>query len=262
MVDNSLLLIAVKRCMSNSYGNTGNTFQSLMGESSLDISDVEVGDMKEYINYMIEEISPKNLPAELHDYRRNLVNALNAVSLFETYEYRDESQLLCNTYYANNVGKISMYANLFTEAKNNIVRVETLYVSANFRLADIAVTITKSKRSWFGSSTWTETRYIKPAVKFGDYVTALGILISPILQSSIEVPAGLPNLLKKSANSVPDTMPSDDARRTVYDPMNKMNVVVTDEEVLKLIPGRWEYVTSEMVHAEQANSGKYWEFDE
>ena len=118
------------------------------------------------------------------------------------------------------------------------------------------------KKSWFGSKRWTETRYIKPAVKFGDFVSALAIVISPIIQSTIRTPKGLQAILKEQANSIPDTMPSDDARRTIYDPMNKMNVVVTDEEVLKLIPGRWEYVTSEMVHAEHENSGMYWEFDE
>ena len=264
MGDNSLLLLAVKRSMNLGKGalQGGNNFQSLYGISSLEEAEVECQYMNDYIDILVDECMAK-IPASLGHFRTNILNALTEAKEFESYNWGDDSNLFCDTFYENNVGKLSLFVYLFAPNDQDVVKCETMSVDLQFRLADIAVTITKMKKRLFGrTKKWTEIRYIKPAVKFVDYINALAIVIAPLLQTNVKTPTGLQAELTSQANQIPNTIPSDDARRTVYDPMNKMNVVVTDEAVLKLIPGRWEYVSSDMVQAQQENSQKYWEFDE
>jgi len=264
MVDNSLLLLAVKRSIALGRGalKGGNSFQTLYGISSLEQAEVENTFMKDYIDVMVSECVEK-IPARLASYKDEIVSSLREAAEFESYEWGEDSNLFCNSFYENNIGKLSLFVYMFMPQNNAMTKCESMNVDLTFRLADIAVTLTFCKKRLFGrKKRWTEIRYVKPAVSFNDFINALAIIIAPLLDSStgVATPNGLQEELKSQAAGVPDQTPSDDARRTVYDPMRKMNVVVTSEEVLKLIPGRWETVTSEMVQAQVAQNT--WEFDE
>ena len=269
MVDNSLLLLAVKRSMSLGRGalQGGNSFKSFYGISDLEVDHVHINLMNNYLNYLVEECM-QNLPSSLQQYKSSIIESLRDSQLFESYAWGEDSNLVCNTFYDNNVGKLALYVYDFMPLNENEIDSETLSIDLSFRLADIAVTITKTKKRLFGKKrTWHETRYVKPAVNFVDFINALSIVVAPLLDTSLPVstPQGLADELKAQANAIPNTIPSDAARRTVYNPMTKMNVVVTDESVLKLLPGKWETITSEQVLGQtpEANSGNSgWEFDQ
>jgi hypothetical protein len=266
MSDNSLLLLAVKRSMA--YGKEalkgGNAFSSFYGISSLEQATVPMSSMNDYIDVLVDECVEK-LPSSLQGFRQQVVDTLREAQDFETYLYGDDSNTFCNTFYNDRTGKISVFVYLFVpNDAANTVKSEYMSIDLSFRLADIAVTLTRMKKRFLRrKKVWTEIRYIKPAVKFTDFIVALSMCISPLIDTSLGVstPDGLVTELKNHANSVPDTIPSDTPRRTVYNPLTKMNVVVESEEVLKLIPGRWEVVTSEIFENAQ-NSNTYWEFDE
>ena len=269
MADNSLLLLAVKRSLNMGRGalKGGNSFASLYGISELEVAHVDINFMNDYIDVLVDECMD-NLPATLQAYKSTVVENLRDSQMFESYAWGEESNLVCNTFYDNNQGKFALYVYDFIPLNANEIDTETLSVDLSFRLADIAVVITKAKKKLFGGTRkWQEIRYIKPAVKFVDFVNALAIVLAPLLDASLGVntPQGLTDELKAQAALVPDTIPSDAARRTVFNPMTQTSVVVTDEEVLKLLPGKWEYVTSDMVAQQVAESNGIntkWEFDQ
>ena len=185
-----------------------------------------------------------------------LLHSLDVAKIFSTYEFDDEQSMFFNTAYNNNNGKMSFYCYSFQpQTSGDTILAESLSLSIAFRLADIAVMVTKSKGGLFGSSTWTEVRYVKPALKLVDFVNALSITIAPLLDTNlgIQAPNGIQTQLITMSKNVPDTIPSDDKRRTIYDPIKKASVVITDEEVLKRMPGRWEYVTSKQVEAQMTS---------
>ena len=269
MTDNSLLLLAVKRSLNMGRGalQGGNSFASLYGISELEVAHVNINYMNDYIDVLVDECMEK-LPTTLQQFKSTIVENLRDSQTFESYAFGEESTLVTNTFYDNNVGKFALFVYDFIPLNQDEIDTETLSVDLSFRLADIAVLITKSKKKLFGGSrTWQEVRYIKPAVTYVDFVNALAIVLAPLLDSSlgINTPDGLTTELKAQAALVPDTMPSDTKRRTVFNPMTQMSVVVTDEAVLKLLPGKWEYVSSEQVLGQAAatNSGiSKWEFDQ
>lgn len=265
MSDNSLLLLAVKRSTMLGFSSLkgGNNFQNFYGISAVEVAEVENNNMGDYIDILIDECMAK-IPKRMNTFRKDVVEELQTSKEFESYKEDDDYNLFCDTFYEDNIGKLYLFMYLFRPINNDDTRCETMTIDLKFRLADIAVTITCMKKRFLGrTKRWTELRYIKAGVKFADYVTALSLVMAPLFQTSIKTPNGIQAELKAQAASVPDTMPSDDARRTVYNPMQKMNVVVTDPDVLKLIPGKWERVTSEMVQQQvEENLLNYWKFDE
>ena len=265
MVDNSLLLLAVKRSIALGKGalKGGNQFSSLYGISSLEVDRVDINSMNGYIDFLVADCVQK-LPASLKGYKSTIIENLRDSQYFESYAWGEESNMVCNTFYDNSIGKIAFYVYQFMPLNKNEIDAETMSIDLSFRLADVAVTVTKAKKRLFGGTrTWKEIRYIKPAVKFVDFVNALAIVIAPLLDTSLQVsaPQGLAQELKAQASAVPNTMPSDAPRRTVYNPITQTNVVVTDESVLKLLPGKWEVVTSEQVLEEANLERTNWDFD-
>ncbi|EAY21607.1 hypothetical protein TVAG_013720 [Trichomonas vaginalis G3] len=259
---NSLLLLAVKRSMAvGAYKlATSNTFSSFNAESALSVGEVAANEMSMFIDVLIDEIN-EALPVS--SYRKEIAESLAIDRDFETYQWGEASQLVCDSFYANNKGTFNTFVYSFNPLGNgNTIQTEYMRIDLKFTLADICICLTKCKKNWFSSRTFIERRYIKPSVNFADFVCCLSIAISPILAVGLPVqtPANAADELKAQAAQVPNTMPSDAPRRTIYNPMKKMNVVVTDPRVLKLLPGFWETVTTKDVVA-ATNSAK-WEFDQ
>ena len=267
MTQNSLLLLAVKNCMkpNNQYLKGGNNFSSYYSISSLAIAEVYSNKMHNYINSMISDFSEDFDPS----IRYQAVDSLKTADIFESYKYDDESALFCSTAYNSNIGKFSLYAYTFHPNDDDTVHAESMHLSIDFKLADIIVLVTCAKGGFGSIKIWSEVRYVKAALQFIDVVNVLSIALAPIFSSGIQAPKGLTTQLKEMAESVPDTIPSDAPRRTVFNPITKTYNVVTDPQILKLIPGKWEYITSTQVEEQmRANSmlhntlSSKWEFDQ
>ena len=259
MVHNSLFLLAVKRAMRSPSSN-GNTFASTSFKDTFEEVSIYNTQMGEFIDDMIQEcmssISPK-----LKKYKNEIRDSLLEAKEFETYIEDVDTGTFCNTMYDNNVGDLRVFVYAFIPETSEMTKCETFDLRANFRLQDTIITFTQTKKKLFGGTkTWKEQQRIPAGVTAQDFVACLSILLGPFMYSNDKDTSGIRKTLAEHASTIPNTMPSDDARRTVYNPMTKMNVVVTDPEVLKLIPTKWVYVTSQQVEA--ATNDLFWEFDE
>lgn len=265
MVDNSLLLLAVKRSMAIGAGNVvkGNGFNTYHSYSECSVDQIADDMMTDYLNYLIEECTNK-LSGNALAYKSQIVESLEIDRDFKTYQWGEATETVCNSFYCDNNGLMSFFVYSLNPLGNgDTIQCENMDIQVKFRLADVAVTLTHTKKRRFGGSrTWREIRYIKPSVSFNDFVNALVIAVSPLLTNflPVQTPTSIKDELVAQAKQIPDTLPSDAPRRTIYNPMSKQYVVVTAPEVLKLLPARWEYVSSEDVVPSSTNSHQ-WEFD-
>ena len=250
MTDNSLLLLAVRRALN--LGTTsvqGTKFAQFYGLSSLESANLSPEDIPPYLEILKEDF----IQDITESIKQQALSSIETSNIFSSTEILEDETMFINTLYDLVHGKMLLHCYNFQPCPfDGTILAETLTISFKFRLADNAILITKSKGS-ASRAKWSEVRYIKPAVTFNDFVNALAFTIAPILQFDklgIQTPAGLQNKLITMAKGIPSSLPSDDKRRTVYNPMTKTSSVVMDEALLKRMPGRWEYVTSKQVEAQ------------
>jgi len=255
----SYLLLAVKSAMGKGMSAVqgGNKFSSFYGISSLNVAVVPMYNMGGYIGVMIDEIT-SSVSNKFGQFANDFRDNLEMVRDLEAYHYPAE-KINCNSVYDNGHGTMNVWVYRFCPInREQDCQCEEMSVSLNFRLADDIVILYHKKKSWFGSKSWTEKKRIPAAVRAIDFINALCICIAPLLQTNlgVQTPTGLATELKESAALHPNVIPSDDIRRTIYDPIKKMNVVVNDPAILALIPPKWE-----ICHSEQVIPTANWEID-
>ena len=259
MGDNSLFLLAVKRAMRTPSTN-GISFMASSFRDTLEVVSVYNSQMGDFIDDTIKHCID-SIGSNLKKYRNEITDSLHEIKECKTYLKGVDKAMFCNTMYDNKVGEIRIFVYAFIPETSEMTKCETFDLRANFRLQETCLTFTQMKKKLSGGKkTWAETQHIPAGVSTADFVKYLSILLAPLMYSKDNDTSVIRKILAEHALTVPDTMPSDDARRTVYNPMTKMSIVATDPEVLKLIPTKWVYVTSQQVEA--ATNDLFWEFDE
>lgn len=263
MSSSSLLYLAVQKSLSSgsSLIKGGSSFSSFYSISKTETAIVEMTDMPDYIDVLVDEVKLYS-PKCFAKFRKEIIESLLDCKDFEAYAWGENSHISSNSLYENSLGKFNLFLYCMNPVNNDQdCKVEVMRISFNFRLPDICVTLTHTKKNLFSKrKTYTEKKYLPAAVKSVDFVNALAIAIYPLIQTSVDIgpPVGLREELINNAKNCPTSVPSDDERRMVYDPVKQMSVVATDPEVLKLIPTRWITVTNEIP---SVASNSVWEFD-
>lgn len=238
---NSLLLLAVKRAIN--IGNAKIYIQHQRFYSNTDYSTYEVSaeDVPGFLNALVDQ-SFNNLPESLKKHKAELIDTHVT---WDGLKY----EMCCNTFYAVNKGRLYFFTYCF-QPKDDLksIQAETLSFEITCRLAATCICSTLMQRTSMGHRKFDEKRYIKPAVTNKDFIDALTLAVSPLLGSfDIKTPSNIGYELQAQAFETPSTIPSDAPRRTVYNKYKQMSVVVTDPAVLKLLPSRWEYVSTKVI---------------
>lgn len=241
--DNSLLLLAIKRLM-GSGDMKGDKFETFHSVTGLEHYEIGIQDLPEFINIFADDCAHRI--SGLQSEKQSMINFLrfesDLIKNIKTLpnDFRDSS---INSIYDKGSGMFYIFSYVFRKLNSDTVSCETIEVSVRYKLADLIIVLTRVSRCLFWSSSSQEYRRIPPAYSYSNVINALMIAASPLL-SSPSAPKSLVNDLKDAARNTPDFVPNDNHRRKVIDPITKMKVVVTDPAILRLLPTKWEYVSS------------------
>lgn len=239
----SLFLLAVKRLM-NGGALYGNSYSSYHAESTVESMDVDMEDMSDYITQVVNEINEKG--PVTGSYRAQMIDLLNIQKdvVDEVGVVMDDFlKMNFETFYDNKNGKFLLYSvlvhpnNRFTQCHCEIID-----IGFNIILGDVIVILTKVKKSWVSNSKTVEIVRIPPAINVNDVVNSMMIAVSTLFSQNVASQIGSDSLkrIEETAREMPNSEPNDNHRRKVYDPIRKMNVIVTDPTILKLLPTKWE----------------------
>lgn len=264
MGEQSLVILAIQRAMNSQVSPPpgGSGYVDFHGSSSLDIfSEIPMDAADGIIDLMCSQVDDEfPSTSTFQREKESIKEFLETQSLLQLYEDGRQEKMTVNSFYSNKNGRMVTWLYDFSpEAKNaNLVHIESLKVSSTFRLGDDIIILHGEKCSVLGNKNkFVEIRRIPPTVTADHFVQGLAFLLRPIVQASgVDT---FTKFLKKTATAPPQGTVSDDARRTIYDPVKQMNVVVSDPAILQLIPTRWERATGSFQISQPVSNN--WEFD-
>lgn len=259
MVDNSLLLLAVKRAQSIGSAVLKSQAPGGVYTSGLVFNTDRVlnQDVPAFCNYVIDEI---NSFTDINTVREEMKQQMEDDRDFESYLMDTAQSMTANCIYDNGKGAMAVFIYSMTphsDYKN--VQCEYVSIQTNFKLPDVAITVTKMKRSLTKKRKWTEKKYIQASVTHNDFIFALSLPISVMLDDMTIHNSFMGTELISSSQTVSDAIPSDRPRRTIQNPWNKMYYEVTDPSLLKLIHPRW--IISKSSDLERKHRQRTYKFD-
>lgn len=235
----SLVILAVKNAMLGGAGKYSQTqrFDSFYSASEVERSLFDIDSANDFIDVVIDQIDG-DLSGTLGDEKEIIRSNLEMIREFNLLEDGDQSGTSINQFYDKNDGKFASYFYLFKPSHGQ-VSAESLTLSFKIRLPNEVKILYHSKKILFWTKKWEEKVYLPPSISSKTIIDCLSISFAPFLYTQDILPSDIIADLIEQAKETNFVIPSDDDRRTVYDPVKKMNVVVSDPEVLKLIPARW-----------------------
>lgn len=261
-VENSLLLLAIKRMASDS-AKSYSYFGSYHSTSSVSVDTVDLENMPEYINIMVEE-NTEFLGAK-SDIKDNLKSSLEAIAKqIARNDKNAQRQVSIHNIYDKKKGELKTFGYVLTPAGKDSINVETISLNVKFQLKELIVIITTIYSKNSGPSTTTEVQYIPASVNIEDVITALSIAVNPLVRKTDkQISSELVDDLIKMAAKIPDRQPEDKDRRTVVDPTTKMAHEIRDPSIFHLIPTKWRYIRSrDLIAGFKRVHTSAWSFDE
>lgn len=254
----SLILIAIKNAMNRGKGSFSmvDRYSTYYTSSQLEKSVFPVENAPDYLDFAVEDCMGY-LSSKLGGERDAIVGNLEIIKELALLEDGIQSGCAVNQLYDGAKGTFHTFMYNFEPKKKEIVA-ESMVVSFKIRLSATFTVLYNTKKTIFGKRTYEEKQKIPAVISKQTVVDSLSIAFAPYLFTGATVPSTIISELKYQANQLKSTTVSDDDRRTIYDPVKQMNVVVTDPEILALIPPRW--ITVSKVIEPKVASNSNWEF--
>lgn len=245
MSESSLIVLAVKRAMTNTISEaSSDRYSTFYTHTSLESNTFPLSSATDFLDYTISDCMDK-LSKNLASEKDKIIANLEIIRDLDALEDGAASATAINQVFDKNKGKMFTFMYSFVpNEKTKEVTAEQLSLSFKCQLADKIVVLYHSKKTFFGKRTVTEETKIPAVISKSTVVFNLAIAFAPLVNNRISAPSIIMKDLKEQAQSVKNTIPND-THRMVYDPVNRMSVLVTDPEVLKLIPTKWEKVIFE-----------------
>jgi len=206
---------------------------------------VEKAYINDFLSFMVDDCLG-SLSYKLGDQKAAVASNLEIIRDIAALDDGPASASVVNQVFDQNKGKMFTWMYSFKPGNKDVI-CETLTISFSLRLGDNFVVLYRTKKSIFGKREWQEKKLVPAAISAQSVVDNLAIGLAPFLFNATPAPSIVMEELKTQAKNTPYVAPSDDERRTIYDPIKKLYVVVDDPEILKLIPTVWSKSTGSFV---------------
>jgi len=185
-----------------------------------------------YISRMVNTIMKESNPT-IQKNIEDIVEDLNDIKDFESYNFGDCDNMVNSVSYNKNVGSLFLYVYTFTPltlGMKEAVRVQTLKCTLNMKLASDFMVVSKMKTSFMKCTMSQELQYIpKSGLDTTSIINAISIAMAPAALGLVKVPERfmtvLDSLLRQQMEH-PDksiiTAPTREQTEAAYERFNEM----------------------------------------
>ena len=242
----SLIVLGVKRAMTKTIAEaSSDRYNTFYTRSILESNTFPLSASTDFLDYAISDCMDK-LSKNFANEKDKIIANLEIIRDLDALEDGATSATAINQVFDKNKGQMYTFMYSFVpNDKTKEVTAEQLTLSFKCNLADKIIVLYKSKKTFFGKKREVQEETKIPAIISKDTVVFnLAISFAPLVYDRFKSPSLIIEDLKAQARATKQTVPND-THRMVYDPINRMSVLVEDPEVLKLIPTKWESVIFE-----------------
>ncbi|EAY05912.1 hypothetical protein TVAG_353530 [Trichomonas vaginalis G3] len=241
MTQPSLIVLAVKRAMEKgkaTYDKQIGSYSTFFVNSKLETTECPKENSNELLDFYIDDcksVLPSKLSADEASKIRSTLEIIQITSALDDGSCVGTSVVQS---YNNENGKLYTFLYSFTP-KNSEIIAQTLNSEFSIRMAERIFVSRRSKiilKIW--KREWEEYQKIPAVISQDTVVQTLSIAFAPFVYGVFSGPSQVIDDLKAQAKATTQTTVKD-YHRIIYNPMKKMEVLVTDPEILKIIPTRW-----------------------
>lgn len=225
------------------YSDKISRFNTFYTSTTLETTTFPIQNANEFLDYQIEECT-STLASKLGSDEANKIKAvLEVVQECDTLVDGPAVGTSVVQSYNKNDGKLYTFLYSFVpDHKKKQIKADNVEISFKINIPDKFIVVRKSRTilKLFKKS-WDEYQKVPPAISHETVIYSLSVAFAPFIYGSLSGPVDCIEELKQQAKETTQTTVSD-YHRTIIHPMTKMNVIIEDPEILKLLPAQFIHV--------------------
>jgi hypothetical protein len=178
---------------------SGTGFWKYFSNTDIGTMAISAANVGPYITRMTEMIV-RDTNSNIQKNLQNIVDDLNEIKYFESYNYGDCDNMVNSVSYNRNKGSLFLYIYTFTpfiKGGKEAVRIQTLKCTVNLKLASDFLVVSKLKTSFMKCTMSQEIQYIpRKGIDSKAIVDSISIAMAPAVLGLVKVPERFMNIMK------------------------------------------------------------------